>query len=854
MSAPLADAHVTVTAEIDVARITDRMRRAGELAGRAYERALRQGMAAAGRVAARAAADGLQSARGRFVLAGASAGRAYRESFQAAMRQDLGGLNLDGILRGPQQAFGQLGQLGGVAASGVSGLGQAATGAAGSLGRLGPVLLALVAVAVQLAGALAPLSGLLLALPVAGAAAAAVLGTLRVAFSGVGEAFSAALAGDVEAFEEALRRLSPAAATVARDFRSVVPAFNQVRSAVQDAFFGPLAGQLQRLSGVLLGPLRAGMVAVAGAAGQLVVELGRVLAESETGQVLGVVFGAARDAIVQLTPAVAEIARGLRDLIGVTAPLFTDMTRGIAEAGVEFGRWLQEISSGGQAFNWLQGALDRLRQVADLAFELGGVVVEALRLASGSGGEFLETLTGLAGGLRDFLAAVGPGLGQVLEPLARVGQEVLPLLQRLGGALAEQYNNVTSRVGPALGELVDALGELAEALTPVLGPIADFAVRVLGLRQAEGIAGLIRGLAAVISGLAEGITRGLAAVQEFVGWLQRLGAAVSSGFDSARTAVTGFLASLGEEFLSLPSRIGDALAELPGLLAEVFAAAARTGFEALGFGLGLLIQAVTEWPAAIGQALLGLPGVIGDAFSSALTSATSLASGAVDAVISFFAGLGPRIGAALVALPGIISAAFIDAKNAAVQIAVSLANEVASWISSIPGRVTSFAGAMFSAGQQLITSLFNGLRQVGGVASDIASRIVAGIRGALNSVIDSMNSGIRSSWPGIFGSPPQIPRFAQGGIIERQTLAILGEGNLREVVIPLTKPDRAVALARESGLVNLLAARGAFATPAPGGGGRTVHVSAPITVNTIAADPEIVARRAVDHVMSMAQA
>lgn len=52
------------------------------------------------------------------------------------------------------------------------------------------------------------------------------------------------------------------------------------------------------------------------------------------------------------------------------------------------------------------------------------------------------------------------------------------------------------------------------------------------------------------------------------------------------------------------------------------------------------------------------------------------------------------------------------------------------------------------------------------------------------------------------------PGYADGEIVDRPTLAMLGEGGNREVVIPLTKPARAAQLAQQSGLTALLGADG----------------------------------------------
>lgn len=59
------------------------------------------------------------------------------------------------------------------------------------------------------------------------------------------------------------------------------------------------------------------------------------------------------------------------------------------------------------------------------------------------------------------------------------------------------------------------------------------------------------------------------------------------------------------------------------------------------------------------------------------------------------------------------------------------------------------------------------------------------------------------------GSPASVPGYAEGGIIDSQQLAMIGEGNRREVVLPLTNPRRTRELAAQSGLMNVLGGDGA---------------------------------------------
>ena len=96
------------------------------------------------------------------------------------------------------------------------------------------------------------------------------------------------------------------------------------------------------------------------------------------------------------------------------------------------------------------------------------------------------------------------------------------------------------------------------------------------------------------------------------------------------------------------------------------------------------------------------------------------------------------------------------------------------------------------------------------------------------------------------GTPPKCT--ADGAIVTRAETRVIGEAG-PEVVIPLTRPARARYLAEQSGLLAMLgssrrvAATGATAESGTGTGG--VVINAPITVQSQASDPEIVAVKTV---------
>lgn len=101
----------------------------------------------------------------------------------------------------------------------------------------------------------------------------------------------------------------------------------------------------------------------------------------------------------------------------------------------------------------------------------------------------------------------------------------------------------------------------------------------------------------------------------------------------------------------------------------------------------------------------------------------------------------------------------------------------------------------------LSNKLFGGFIEAAGTAIEFVKELANRIN-ALNNVGTPSTS-----------SSSSIPRgqqqYANGGIVDTQQLALIGEGNRREVVLPLTNPRRTRELAQESGLMNVLGGDGA---------------------------------------------
>ena len=122
----------------------------------------------------------------------------------------------------------------------------------------------------------------------------------------------------------------------------------------------------------------------------------------------------------------------------------------------------------------------------------------------------------------------------------------------------------------------------------------------------------------------------------------------------------------------------------------------------------------------------------------------------------------------------------------------AMVDSIVQWFKDLPGRVAS---AIASLPDKLYQTFQSGIGSVRTLISDLLNyianapgSIVDFGKNALNKMVDTLNgfiNGFNSKVPG-FMQLPNIPKFAEGGIVTRPTLGIIGEAG-PEAVVPLSR-------------------------------------------------------------------
>lgn len=461
------------------------------------------------------------------------------------------------------------------------------------IASLGTVAVAATSQLVGLVGALAQVGGAAVAIPAAVGVYAAAIGAAKLATSGLGDAFKAAASGDAKAFAKAIEDLSPKAQALAREVQRVSPALQSVRTAAQDAFAGPLVGQIQATASTLAGPLRAGLAGVAEQYGLAARGALQFVRDSSTVNALTAIFNTTRVSVGSLASATGPLLAGLRDIATVALPLLERLAPAAGDAAAGFGRWLSSVAGSGAAAAALERAVGLLTQLGQIAVNVGGILARVFNAAAQStGGGLLGNLVRVTGQLNTFFASaeggaaltgvftalgsVAGGLGPVLQTLLGIiGKSLVPALLPIAQAIVPALQALASALGPAIAALGPALGPVfaalstgVQALAPALGPLGQVIASVaLALAPLLPVIGKLVGL--LVGPLAQAVTAVAALVGPLISALAPVLVQIGQTLSAVLAPVAQLLAEL---FTKLGPPLGEIVAALGSALAPVLTA------------------------------------------------------------------------------------------------------------------------------------------------------------------------------------------------------------------------------------------------------------------------------------------
>lgn len=664
-------------------------------------------------------------------------------------------------VRGVRQSYAAIGSL--LAIIGRLTAGLAAAGAAGT------ALQVLTAAALGLGAALGQAVGSIGLLPGIVAGAGVAISTLVVGFQGIGDAISSA--GDPAKFAEALANLAPNAAATAVAFKQLGPAFSDLRLDVQNALFAGMAEQISRLAGQYLPVLRTGMTGVAGSLNQAAGQVAAFAGSAQTVADTGTLFGNVQRAIAAITPAIAPVLAGFRDLGVVGSTVVADLSGGLANAGQRFGAFMAQARESGALEQFLRNAVATLQTFGSILGNIGSIIGSVFSAGAATGQSLLGVLDRATESLATFLqsAAGQSALASFFQTASAGAQTLMQVFTALQPAIAPLLSVVSTLAQSAFGALASILTALAPVVTQLANALQPVAQQLGGvlLQAAQQLGPPLANIASVVGQVLLTALNALTPVLPvIVGALTQLATIVGGLLTTALQTlspifpvITTALAQIAPLVPLIATAFGQLVSALLPLLPPLIQLAAaiipplvsilqalippivsivNAALSLLVPALNAIIGVVTAVVNFVSPAISGLANLVGGHFRNIAETATAVwnaikqtVTSTVQAVVNFFRG-------AWDIAVNLVNSAWERIKGAV----TGGIGGVIDLVIGLPGDILKALGdlgsLLFNAGKDIILGLINGLKNAAGAVIDFFKNMISD---AIDSVLGFLGIG-----------------------------------------------------------------------------------------------------------------
>jgi hypothetical protein len=295
-------------------------------------------------------------------------------------------------------------------------------------------------------------SGALGMIPAVASAAAAGITTLQIATSGFSDTIKNVR--DPEKFATSIQSLAPAAQQAALEIRNLLPEFDKLKNATQDAFFSGFAEQFRNLSNTFLPSIRNLTTSIATSMNQALSGVFKMLQMPENVGQIQDIFNNIGTMFRNMVPAAQSFSQAFLDITTVGSSFLPGMGQGISDIAASFANFIREARDSGKLAEWIQNGIDAVSMLATELWKIGEVIHDI----------FSEEGKAATEGFKDDLESIREVLAMMNGDFSGLTGELTSTFNHWGESLKLEMIGAINTVSEELNSWLDGLASI-----PLLG-------------------------------------------------------------------------------------------------------------------------------------------------------------------------------------------------------------------------------------------------------------------------------------------------------------------------------------------------------------------------------------------------
>lgn len=333
------------------------------------------------------------------------------------------------------------------------------------------------------------LAGIVLLAPTAIVSLVAIIGTLKVALNGVGEAISAGLTDDWEAWTAALEKLSPAAREAVVGLAPVLDRIRELKPLIQDRFFQQLGTELGDFGKVAIGVAERTLPRLSASLGKVAESFLEAARTSNFLPGVEAILKRVAAGVERLSGPVAKLTSAFGELFVAGAGYVDRFYDSLGRVIDRFANWITASSQAGKINIWIDEAIEGFKTIGRILGNLGGIFASVNGQATTAGTGILSILERITDGLnkafasdvgQSFLISAFDLLAEIMKSLGIILPPVLELLARVVTIVNNQLSRAVAALNPYLQTFAGWLGDIGKTVTQAAPGITSFANGAIG--------------------------------------------------------------------------------------------------------------------------------------------------------------------------------------------------------------------------------------------------------------------------------------------------------------------------------------------------------------------------------------